>query len=234
MLPCAVATAVLTALGALGGATAGAAADRGTDRGAYHVTVTAAHPAPGAASRPVTGAASYAVPGAASSPVTGRGPNSFRLATAARFSPPGAFVPSLALTYDTQLVPAGARVEVEEHSVRGRTTVRLRVSGVRPGHAFGAHVHGKPCGADPAAAGGHYQNRVDPVQPSTDPRYVNAQNEVWLDFTSDARGRGTARATHTWGFRDGEARSVVIHDEPGTKGARVACFTVPFGAVSRS
>ncbi|GHH84408.1 hypothetical protein GCM10018793_48690 [Streptomyces sulfonofaciens] len=159
------------------------------------------------------------------------GGDSFELRTVAHFSPPSATVPSHALTYDKDLVPPGARIEVQQNSDRRGTTVSLHVSGVRPGYAFGAHVHTKPCAKDPAAAGGHYQNRVDPVQPSTDPEYVNPQNEVWLDFTSDAHGAGEARAHHTWGFRSGQARSVVLHDEPGSKGARVACLTVPFGAV---
>jgi Cu-Zn family superoxide dismutase len=160
------------------------------------------------------------------------GTNYFELRTAARFSPPTALVPSQALTYKARLVPAGARIRVEQRSTRQGTTVRLYVSGVKPGYAFGVHVHTKPCGTDPAAAGGHYQNRVDPVQPSTNPQYVNAQNEVWLDFTSDAHGTGKAAADHRWGFRSDQARSVVIHDAPGTKGARVACFTVPFGRMS--
>ncbi|WP_374195994.1 superoxide dismutase family protein [Streptomyces sp. TS71-3] len=159
------------------------------------------------------------------------GGDSFELRTVAHFSPPSGTVPSNALTYDRNLVPPGTRIEVQQNSDRRGTTVSLHVSGVRAGHAFGVHVHTKPCAADPAAAGGHYQNRVDPVQPSTDPAYVNAQNEVWLDFTADTRGKGEARAHHTWGFRSGQARSVVLHDEPGTKGARVACLTVPFGAV---
>ncbi len=170
--------------------------------------------------------------GTAAGTASADGLNYFELRTAARFAPPTAFVPSLALTYRTSLVPAGARIEVEQRSSELGTTVRLHVSGVQPGHAFGAHVHTKPCAADPAAAGGHYQHRVDPVQPSTNPEYVDAQNEVWLDFTADVHGAGDAQARHSWGFRSGEARSVVIHEEPGTKGARVACFTVPFGSVS--
>lgn len=155
------------------------------------------------------------------------------LHTAARFSPPMAFVPSLALTYDTSLVPAGARIEVEQRSDGGQgTTVLLRVSGVRAGHAFGTRVHTKACGADPAAAGGPYRHLIDPLRSPADPTYVDAQNEVWLDFTADAQGAGAAQAHHTWGFRSGQAGSVVILDRPGAGGVPVACFTVPFGAVS--
>ncbi|BCL30948.1 hypothetical protein GCM10017557_58070 [Streptomyces aurantiacus] len=149
----------------------------------------------------------------------------YRMRTDARFAPPGAFVPPTAVTYDTGLVRAGSWIEVGQRSERrGRTTVTLHVTGLKPGHRYGAHVHRKPCGTDPAAAGGHYQHR-----PSKDPADVNADNEVWLDFTADAHGEGGARAHHDWNFRRGEAASVMLHSEPGSSGARVACFTVPFG-----
>lgn len=147
------------------------------------------------------------------------------------FAPPTAFVPSPAITYDTGLVPAASWIEVAQRSVPGATTVSLRVRGMKPGHAYGVHVHQKPCGAAPEAAGGHYQDRVDPVQPSTDPAHVNADNEVWLDFTAAADGSGAATARHTWGFRPGGAASVVLHDAPGGAGERAACFTVPFASL---
>ncbi|MHC5906823.1 superoxide dismutase family protein [Streptomyces sp. S6] len=143
----------------------------------------------------------------------------------ARFAPPTAFVPSDAVTYDQDLVPAGSSIEVVQRTANGgATVVTLRVSGFPAGRAFGAHVHQKACGADPAAAGGHYQH-----VPGTGPEHVNEENEVWLDFTTGQSGSGVGAASHSWTFRPGEAASVVIHDEPGTKGARVGCFTVPFG-----
>ncbi|MFE7072467.1 superoxide dismutase family protein [Streptomyces sp. NPDC057620] len=150
----------------------------------------------------------------------------YRMRTDARFAPPGAFVPSAAVTYDgTGLVPPAAWIEVSQRSEeRGRTTVALRVTGLKAGHAYGVHVHRDPCGAEPAAAGGHYQHR-----PSTDPAAANPENEVWLDFTADDRGEGGASVRHDWNFRRGEAASVVLHAEPGGAGARLACFTVPFG-----
>ncbi|MGW7266473.1 superoxide dismutase family protein [Streptomyces sp. NPDC054842] len=157
-------------------------------------------------------------------------PDGSWMRTAGRFAPAGAFASSAALTYDTDLVPAGARVEVGQRGDgRGATAVRLRMAGVRPGHTYGVHVHRNPCGADPADAGGHYQHREDPVQPSMDPDYANPGNEVWLDFTADGRGAGEALAEHDWGFRRGGASSVVVHDQPGMSGGRLACFTVPFG-----
>ncbi|HET9380369.1 MAG TPA: superoxide dismutase family protein [Streptomyces sp.] len=150
----------------------------------------------------------------------------YSMRTAARFAPPSAFVPSAAVTYDDALVPAASWIEVRQ-TIRGpggATTVELRVRGLSPGHTYGVHVHREPCGADPAAAGGHYQHR-----PSGDPADVNPENEVWLDFTAGERGGGAARARHEWGFRRGEASSVVLHDAPGGGGTRVGCFTVPFG-----
>lgn len=145
--------------------------------------------------------------------------------TEGRFVAPAASARSAALTYDRKLVPVGSWIEVRRHTADdGATTVGLRVSGLVPGHEYGVHVHQKPCGADPAAAGGHYQN-----VPSTDPAAANPRNEVWLDFTARRDGSGEAGARHRWAFRPGEAGSVVIHDMPGTKGSRVACLTVPFG-----
>ncbi len=136
------------------------------------------------------------------------------------FSPPGSFVPSDALTYDTRLVPAGARIEVTQVTGPSATRVGVRLHGFAPGRAYGMHAHTSPCGADPAAAGPHYQHRpsatADPV------------NEVWLDFRTDEDGDGRARAVHGWSFREGGARSVVIHDRQGGAGERAACFTVPF------
>ncbi|MEU6031067.1 superoxide dismutase family protein [Streptomyces tauricus] len=150
----------------------------------------------------------------------------YRMRTDARFAPPGAFASSAAVTYDgTGLVPPAAWIEVSQHSEeRGPTTVALRARGMKAGYAYGVHVHRHPCGAEPAAAGGHYQHR-----PTTDPAGINPENEVWLDFTADDRGEGGASARHDWNFRRGEAASVVLHAEPGGAGARLACFTVPFG-----
>ncbi|CAM5232470.1 superoxide dismutase family protein [Streptomyces fumanus] len=154
----------------------------------------------------------------------GTGAHDPALRAQARFADPGAA--SSAPAYDRTLVPEGARIEVREDiAPDGATTVGLRVRGMVPGHAYGAHVHEKPCGVDPAAAGGHYQHR--PGAGAT-PR-----NEVWLDFTTDARGAGRAVTRHDWGFRPGEAGSVVIHDRPGNSGARIACLTVPFRPAGR-
>lgn len=159
----------------------------------------------------------------------GQDPGGYWMRTDARFAPAAAAsAASKAVTYDRKLVPAAAWIEVGQRTAPdGATTVDLRVTGARAHHHYGVHVHRKPCGADPAAAGGHYQHKA-----SAHPEHVNSDNEVWLDFTADAHGEGRAKARHDWGFRRGEASSVVIHDQPGGAGKRAACFTVPFGWVT--
>ncbi|MFE4717426.1 superoxide dismutase family protein [Streptomyces sp. NPDC056728] len=152
-------------------------------------------------------------------------PGGYGAREAARFSPPNAFVASRALTYDMNLVRAGARIEVVQRGGHGRVSVR--VEGLAAGRAYGAHVHQGECGGDPVAAGGHYQYCEDPVQPSMDPACANPESEVWLGFTTDAHGAGAASARQSRELRSGEARSVVLHGMPGGAGARIACFTVP-------
>ncbi|MFW6692973.1 superoxide dismutase family protein [Streptomyces sp. MAR4 CNX-425] len=158
------------------------------------------------------------------------------VAREAHFVPPRHAEPGDGLTYDTTLVPAGAGITVVEVAREGTTSVRLGLSGLRPGRTYGAHVHTAPCGPDPAAAGPHYQNRPDPEPPSADPEYANPENEVWLDFTTDDRGSAYVSARQDWRFRAGEARSVVVHEHAtmthpgaaGMAGARLACLSVPF------
>lgn len=139
-----------------------------------------------------------------------------------------------AVTYDTTLVPAGARVAVESATGAGGTTVTLAVRGLGPSRGYGAHVHAQPCGADGEAAGPHFQHLVDPAQPSVDPAYANPQNEIWLDLTTDGEGAGSSTATVPWSFeRTRRPGSVVLHESPtstapGGAGARVGCVAVEF------
>lgn len=141
-----------------------------------------------------------------------------------------------AITYDQTLVPAGARISVGSVSVLDGTEVLLTAQGLVPGRDYGAHAHNTVCGQSPADAGPHYQHQVDPVQPSVDPVYANPDNEIWLDFTTDAAGNGTARATVDWAFGERHPNAVVLHEhhtrvmpgEAGTAGPRLACATVPF------
>ncbi|MEV8531254.1 superoxide dismutase family protein [Streptomyces sp. NPDC051211] len=147
------------------------------------------------------------------------------------------------ISYNAAFVPPDSTARVRAHYGKdgeaGKTVVKLRVWGLAPNREYGAHAHKSACGAtDPAAAGGHFQHVQDPVQPSTDPAYANADNEIWLDFTTDAQGNATARTVVDWNFpADRRARSVIVHEhhtstgpagKAGTAGARYGCLTVPF------
>lgn len=145
-----------------------------------------------------------------------------------------------AVSYDPAVVPLGAAVTLTITPAGGGVAVRLSVRGLLARRAYGAHLHTSVCGATPAEAGPHYQHRPDPAAvaspPSVDPRYANPTNEVWVDFTTDGKGAGTAAATQQWPF-DGinPPRSLVLHADrtatsagkAGTAGPRVACLTLP-------
>ncbi|MFG2824238.1 superoxide dismutase family protein [Kitasatospora sp. NPDC048365] len=150
----------------------------------------------------------------------------------ARFDRADGFVPARAITHAPDLVPYGAPVRVTVTRAPGGTTVALEVSGLAPDHEFPAHVHTGHCGADPAASGPHYQDATDPVQPSTDPAYANAGNELRLTLRTDAEGAGRAESTVGWRFRPDEAHSLVLHAGgpagPHRAGDRAACVDVDF------
>lgn len=145
-----------------------------------------------------------------------------------------------ALTYDETAVPAGATSDVQVRVQEGRTHVQFTGTGLEADRDFGAHVHTRPCGESPGDAGPHYQNEEDPAateeEPSADPEYANPENEIWLDFTTNDGGNAQSTATVDWNFREGEARSLVLHDhhtsteegEAGTAGDRLACVSVEF------
>jgi Cu-Zn family superoxide dismutase len=133
--------------------------------------------------------------------------------------------------------PAFADVHtvVSALSVGGRTIVVLVVTGLPKAYwtkTMGAHVHIKACGADPAAAGGHYAN------PAAGRTVKPADKEIWLDFKAHKAGWAISTATVDWLIEPGAARSVVIHalptDAAGNAGARVVCSTVPFGFAGRT
>ncbi|MDT0306073.1 superoxide dismutase family protein [Streptomyces sp. DSM 44917] len=180
----------------------------------------------------VTGAAAaMAAVLAASGTAAAGGPRPGVLVEGGRFAPlaEGAPVPG-AVTYDTELVPPGARAVVAQRVAGdGRMSVVLAVRGLVPGHTYGSHVHTDPCGADPADAGPHYQDVAGEATP---------RNEIWLDVTADEHGRGWAAVTQDWVFRPGEAGALVLHEHatsdghhgttPGDAGDRAACLTVPF------
>ncbi|MFD8383997.1 superoxide dismutase family protein [Streptomyces sp. NPDC059679] len=125
------------------------------------------------------------------------------------------------------------------HGTQGEgkgTRVIVWVRGLKANHTFGVHVHTKTCGTMPNDSGPHYQNAKDPKQPSTNPKYANPHNEVWLQITTDKSGEAHAMTHVNWRFRDSEARSLVFHEHStatqkghaGEAGARVACVKVPF------
>ncbi|MEY8043377.1 superoxide dismutase family protein [Saccharopolyspora cebuensis] len=143
-----------------------------------------------------------------------------------------------AITYDPQAVPPGSTAKITSAPAPdGRTTVTAEVTGLQPDRDYGAHVHVRECGPTGQDAGPHFQQNPDPVQPSVDPAYANPQNEVWLDFRTDAQGNATSSTTGNWAFgeRD-DAQSFVIHEEhthtqpgqAGEAGARLACFNADF------
>lgn len=181
-----------------------------------------------------------AVPAAAvpayGSPAGVAGGGRHAVGVTSEFAPVSALHRSKAVTYEHKKVPVGARISVAQWASETGMTIRLKVQGLKPHRTYGAHVHTKPCGPKPDDSGPHYQNRVDPKQPSVDPAYANPHNEVWLDFTTDAKGNAHAASQHSWWFREGAARSVVIHDHrtttgpghAGTAGDRLGCLTVPF------
>ncbi|MGH9279125.1 MAG: hypothetical protein ACRD12_13595 [Acidimicrobiales bacterium] len=94
------------------------------------------------------------------------------------------------------------------------------------GKVFGAHAHTGTCTQNAsAAAGPHYRVPGGPV---------DAQHEVWLDFTvlPGGAGVGVAFATVPFVIPDGAAKSVVIHQmamaPDGSAGPRLACLPVNF------
>jgi Cu-Zn family superoxide dismutase len=153
------------------------------------------------------------------------------------FSPVSEAATAQAVTYNTALVPEGARVQVKEELRRdGGTRIELRLRDLVADRTYGAHVHTKPCGALPTDAGPHYQDKEDPTKPSIDPAFANPDNEVWLDLATNKDGSDRSIATVDWRFREGGARSVVLHEmatathegHAGTAGARLGCVNVAF------
>ncbi|GGS78794.1 hypothetical protein GCM10010156_41900 [Planobispora rosea] len=131
-----------------------------------------------------------------------------------------------AIAYDPKLVPAGATARVTAESGAVMATSTVTVEGFLPDRAYGVHLHVNPCGPDPEAAGPHYQHAH---------AHASADNEVWLDFTTDPQGAATVTARQGWAFVPERApRSLVIHAKrtkaagarAGTAGPRVACVTL--------
>ncbi|GAA1982462.1 superoxide dismutase family protein [Kitasatospora viridis] len=148
------------------------------------------------------------------------------------FAPAAAAPGPTALSFAPDLVPLGAGARVLAVAEGGRTRLTLSVRGLAPDHDYPAHVHTRSCGSAPADSGPHYQDRVDPVQPSTDPAYANDRNELHLLLHTDADGNGEATAEVAWTFRPGGANSLVLHAGPDAAGHaptdRVGCVNAAF------
>ncbi|MFZ2116018.1 MAG: superoxide dismutase family protein [Pseudonocardiaceae bacterium] len=121
----------------------------------------------------------------------------------------------------------------------GSTRAEFAVSGLLPNRGYAVHAHTKACGTTADAAGPHFQNRIDPAAtpqaPSSDPKYANPSNEIWLDVRTDATGTGTAPTTVPFMRTDRAPGSIVVHEamqtatdpgHAGKVGARLACLTL--------
>ncbi|MGC5015339.1 superoxide dismutase family protein [Streptosporangium sp. DT93] len=135
-----------------------------------------------------------------------------------------------AIVYDTALVPPGAEAMVTAESGSVLSTSTVTVKGMLPARTYGVHLHVNPCGLKPDDAGPHYRSAHTHTA-----AHASAENEVWLDFTTDARGEATATSTQDWAFSPGKPPgSLVIHSEPtrtagteaGSAGPRVACVSL--------
>jgi Cu-Zn family superoxide dismutase len=167
----------------------------------------------------------------------------------------GDLVRYAAVAPNTEELPVGAWARVRAvETGSGKTVVTLQVRGLAANATYGAHAHYKACGSSGAAAGAHYQNLMDPAVlaaaaaatpprdaetiASTNARYANADNEVWLDLTTDDEGNGSAQTVVDWQFRgsDPVLRSVIIHRDvtnpadgsAGVAGPRLGCLSVAF------
>ena len=96
-------------------------------------------------------------------------------------------------------------------TANGQTMVHVQLTGLQAHVTYGAHVHNLPCNV--SHGGGHYQHVVGGP--------VNAVNEIWPGFTTNAAGNGNGHAVNDFTARP-EAQSVVIHD-PNAGNARIAC-----------
>lgn len=127
-------------------------------------------------------------------------------------------------------IPRTATATAEAFEVEGELRIELSVRGFPAARTFGSHLHKLPCD-DPMKAGGHYQHMPFPTGGmASDPAYANATNEAWLDFTTDATGKGEIALTVSWLPRPGEAQAIIIHHMAtgvgGLSGPKLACLPI--------
>jgi len=138
------------------------------------------------------------------------------------------YAPDMAGTPNPITTSAGASAQAFDDD--GKLRIELTVSGFPPSREFGSHLHRLACD-DVMKAGGHYQNMPFPMGGmANDPTYANANNEAWLDFTTDAAGKGEQEVLVDWIPRSGEARAIVFHNTKtnpgGVAGAKLACLPI--------
>ncbi len=105
----------------------------------------------------------------------------------------------------------------------GKSIVKLHVDGLPADRSFAAHLHRDSCAS--AFGGPHYQH-PDPANPVA--ANADAEHEVWLDFATNATGRGNSDAAASFEVLSG-FRSVIVHQGDhtlvgGTAGQRLACL----------
>lgn len=124
-----------------------------------------------------------------------------------------------AYTYSpAALVPVGATATVKVvETAAGTTVAASQVRGFAASESYAVHAHKGACGSSPSASGGHYQDVVGGA--------VDDENELWLGFTTNPAGNGSAQSGVDWEFRPGDALSGTFHHGGPT---RVACLPVAF------
>lgn len=146
---------------------------------------------------------------------------------------------SKAITYDTDLAPIGAAMTGTVIPTSEGSMAQLTVFGLLPNRGYAVYAYANACGASAGAAGRRFQNHLDPTatsqNPSSDPRYANPDNEIWLDVRTDIAGTGTSHTTVPYTLSDRVPGSLVVHDvvqtpagpsEPRKAGDRIACLTL--------
>jgi superoxide dismutase, Cu-Zn family len=176
---------------------------------------------------------------AAQTPVSHARPDPTALSGSGTFTPPDPA--SKSITYNPSLAPPDAAVlaSVTPAGYSPRTVATLVVAGLLPNRSYAAAAHTNACGPTGQDAGLYYQNRIDPAASpqaaSTNPRYANPRNEIWLDIHTDPAGQGTSQTTVPFGFTDRRPGSIELHEatatptapgQAGETGAPIACVTL--------
>jgi hypothetical protein len=95
----------------------------------------------------------------------------------------------------------------------GKTTVRLKLSGLNRNTVYPAHVHETRCAAN--NGGGHYVREIgceNGTLDSSDPAcQANPDTELWVGFTTNRRGKGNVSSSMD-GIARADAKSIVVHN----------------------